>query len=102
MCILSSFESEIGISVYCRGPICLEGNYMWKLKDKIDRNWISGYKTLGSMLAPMNAPITLSKRSISSETLRSDSATSRSNGEGSSVLQLSPEVASLIAQQQMR
>ncbi len=38
-------------AVASKGPLALEGEYLWKLKDKIDRQWIAGYIDLPDMMS---------------------------------------------------
>ena len=38
-----------GRAVASRGGFCLEGAFLWRLKDKIDREWMAGYKDLPEM-----------------------------------------------------
>jgi selenide,water dikinase len=38
-----------GRCVASRGPIALKGEYLWQLKDSIDRGWMRGYQELPSM-----------------------------------------------------
>lgn len=38
-----------GGAVASKGPLALEGEYLWKLKDRIDRQWMDGYQTLPDM-----------------------------------------------------
>lgn len=42
-------------AVASKGPLALEGAYLWELKDRIDRNWMLGYQQLPSMSAMANA-----------------------------------------------
>ena len=34
-----------GYAVGSKGPLGIEGKYVWELKDKIDRDWMAGYST---------------------------------------------------------
>ncbi len=36
-------------AIASKGPIGIEGSYLWKLKDKIDRVWMKGYQELPDM-----------------------------------------------------
>ena len=35
-----------GYAIASKGPLGIEGSYLWDLKDKIDRQWIEGYNNL--------------------------------------------------------
>ena len=35
-----------GYAIASKGPLGVEGAYLWKLKDEIDRKWMSGYQNL--------------------------------------------------------
>lgn len=78
------------IIFYFRGPICIEGANIWKLKDKIDRDWLAGYQKL----VPMGMSSSLSRSGDSSSTLNSLDADPLYN--------LSPEVHQVLSHQSMR
>ncbi len=38
-----------GYAVASKGPLGIEGEFLWQLKDRIDRVWMSGYQNLPDM-----------------------------------------------------
>ena len=74
----------------CRGPMCVEGEFIWRLKDRIDRDWLGGYNDLVpmSMQPPPSDP--------------DSDATRRAAEPGVLMRQLSPEVQQVLSQQSMR
>ena len=73
---------------YHRGPMCVEGEFIWKLKDKIDRDWLGGYRDLVPMSMQPASDSTTSVQSASSE--------------DHLIYSLSPEVQHVLSQQTMR
>lgn len=71
-----------------RGPMCVEGEFVWKLKDKIDRDWLGGYRDLVPMSMQPAADSTASVQSTGSE--------------DHLIYSLSPEVHHVLGQQTMR
>lgn len=69
----------------CRGPLCIEGEFIWKLKDKIDRDWLGGYQGL----VPMSMQTTPNPNAPPPT-------------DPSLINQLSPEVEHVLSQQTMR
>ncbi|KAK9840782.1 hypothetical protein WJX81_004350 [Elliptochloris bilobata] len=49
---LSLISSGNRYAVATKGPFCLEGAWLWRLKDRIDRKWMAGY---GADLPAMDA-----------------------------------------------
>lgn len=83
-CCLLHFGDFLG-----RGPMCVEGEFIWKLKDKVDRDWLGGYQNLVPMsMQPPHDP---------------DDLTTQPEGVDSTLInKLSPEVRNVLSQQSMR
>ena len=56
-----------GRAVASKGPLALEGEYLWKLKDKIDRIWMAGYQELPDVEAMMASKAATASSSSSSK-----------------------------------
>ena len=100
----TQFLSIIGVApdnaIGSKGPVCIEGNYVWKLKDKIDRNWMDSYKKLSStMFNSANPAIIPSQQTVSP--VRSTTAAAP-NEVDYSVTQLTADAAEILSQQAMR
>jgi selenide,water dikinase len=46
---LGLIGTGFGHAIGSKGGMALEGNYLWELKDKIDRAWMKGYQELPTM-----------------------------------------------------
>lgn len=53
---LSLIGTSDGRAVASRGPFAFEGTWLWRLKERIDRDWMAGYTDLPAM-APTAMPV---------------------------------------------
>lgn len=100
----TQFLSIIGVApdnaIGSKGPVCIEGNYVWKLKDKIDRNWMDSYKKLSLTMMGSAKPAVQNGQKVVAPA-QSIITTVPSEPEYS-VTQLSVDAAEILSQQAMR